>query len=97
MLNHKDGVLATYQGGNVFGPQLSLDMRVVELADKGVRPGLTGVHCDVHVVLPMPLPSLLLAAVRMKPVACMYSLHMSSGRTAEHVLRVIKCNCHRAG
>ena len=37
-------------------PQLSLNMSVIELADEGLSPCLTGVDGDVHVVLPMPFP-----------------------------------------
>ena len=40
----------------MLGPQLSLDMSVIQLTDEGLGPGLTGVDGDVHVVLPMPLP-----------------------------------------
>ena len=46
-------------GRDVLGAQLSLDMRVVELGDERVGPGLAGVDGDVHVVLPVPLPPLL--------------------------------------
>lgn len=48
-----------HQWRDVAGAQLSLDVRVVELADEGVRPRLAGVDGDVHVVLPVPLPPFL--------------------------------------
>jgi len=43
----------------VADAELGLDVRVVELADEGIRPRLAGVDGDVHVVLPVPLPPLL--------------------------------------
>lgn len=51
-----------HQGRDVLCAQLSLDVGVIQLADEGVGPGLAGVHGDVHVVLAVPLPALLLAA-----------------------------------
>ena len=46
--------------------QLSLDVRVIELADEGVSPGLARVDGDVHVVLPVPLSPLLQRAAQMQ-------------------------------
>lgn len=40
----------------VLSAQLGLDMCVVQLADEGVGPRLTGVRFYVHVVLPVALP-----------------------------------------
>ena len=48
-----------HRGRDVADAELRLDVRVVELADEGVRPRLAGVDGDVHVVLPVPLPPLL--------------------------------------
>ena len=46
-------------GRNVLCPELGLDVRVVELGQKRVRPRLGRVDGHVHVVLPVPLPPLL--------------------------------------
>ena len=51
--------LPAHRGRDVADAELGLDVRVVELADEGVRPRLAGVDGDVHVVLPVPLPPLL--------------------------------------
>ena len=56
---------AAHGRGDVFGAQLGLDVGVVELGDEGVRPRLAGVDGDVHVVLPVPLPPLQVAAPQM--------------------------------
>ena len=55
--SREDAVI--YLGRDVLCAELRFNMRVVELADEGVRPRLAGVDRDVHVVLPMPLPPLL--------------------------------------
>ena len=44
-----------YLGWDMLCAELCFHMRVIELADEGVRPCLAGVDCDVHVILPMPL------------------------------------------
>ena len=49
----------SYLGRDMLCAELGFNMRVIELADEGVCPRLAGVDCDVHVVLPMPLPPLL--------------------------------------
>ena len=52
----------------MLGAQLGLHMGVVELADEGVGPGLARVDGDVHVVLPVALPPLSIAAENCKYV-----------------------------
>ncbi len=58
-----EGGQVSHLGRDVLGAQLRLDVRVIQLADEGVRPCLAGVDGHMHVVLPVPLPPLLQGGV----------------------------------
>ena len=58
-----EGLQHAHGRRDVADAELRLDVRVVELADEGVRPRLAGVDGDVHVVLPVPLPPLLIVFI----------------------------------
>ncbi len=51
--------LSAHLRRDVLCAELCLYMRVIQLADEGVRPRLAGVDGHVHVVLTMPLSPLL--------------------------------------
>ena len=42
--------------------KFSFNMSVVQLADESVSPGLTCMHTDVHIILPMPFPPFIITA-----------------------------------
>ena len=42
----------------MLGPELSLHMCVIQLADEGFSPGLASVYTDLHVILSVPLAPL---------------------------------------
>lgn len=54
----------------MLGPQLSLDMGVIQLTNEGLSPGLAGVDGDVHVVLPVPFPPFCFSHCESVPDGC---------------------------
>mmetsp|Transcript_8963 Transcript_8963/g.24141 ORF Transcript_8963/g.24141 Transcript_8963/m.24141 type:complete len:221 (-) Transcript_8963:937-1599(-) len=54
------GQIKVEGGRDALGPELGLHVRVVELVQECVGPGLGGVDRHVHVILPVALPPLLI-------------------------------------
>ena len=46
----------------MLGPELCLYMRIVQLTDEGICPGLASMHGDVVVILTVPLSPLCVTA-----------------------------------